>query len=108
MSGRSFGPGPLGARSVPYICMEAWQNIQYQYQYGLILILNIDKSIVLKNRFEQLERYIQCSPMPPDGFQSTFDRIDELSDHLRVLCRTYWRPGPHLAVDETIQRFMGW
>src|SRR5436305_12818679 len=62
---------------------------------------------ISKNRFEQLERYIRCSPMPPGGFHTTFDRVDELSEHLRVLCRKFWRPGPHLAVDETIQRFMG-
>jgi len=62
---------------------------------------------ISRNRFEQLERYIRCSPMPEDGFHTTFDRVDELSEHLRVLCRKFWRPGPHLAVDETIQRFMG-
>ncbi|OCK74316.1 hypothetical protein K432DRAFT_398181 [Lepidopterella palustris CBS 459.81] len=45
--------------------------------------------------------------MPDKGFNTIFDRIDELSEYLRVLYRKYWRPGPHLAVDETIQRFMG-
>ena len=62
---------------------------------------------ILKDRFEQLKRYIRCSPMPPNGFQSTFDRVDKLSKHLRVLYRTYWTLGPYLAVDKTIQRFMG-
>jgi hypothetical protein len=62
---------------------------------------------ISKNRWEQLERYIRCSPILDEGFNTTFDRVDELSEHLRVLCRKYWRPGPHLAVDETIQRFMG-
>ncbi|KAF2802624.1 pea pathogenicity protein, partial [Mytilinidion resinicola] len=45
--------------------------------------------------------------MPQDGFHSIFERIDELSKYLRVRSRMYWTPGPHLAVDETIQRFMG-
>ncbi|OCK74018.1 pathogenicity protein, partial [Lepidopterella palustris CBS 459.81] len=29
------------------------------------------------------------------------------SEHLRVLCRQYYRPGCHLAVDESIERPMG-
>ena len=33
MSGRSFEPRPSGARSVPYICMEAWQYIQYSISF---------------------------------------------------------------------------
>ena len=37
---------------------------------------------MLKNRFEQLERYIRCSPVPEDGFYSTFDRVDELSEYI--------------------------
>jgi len=34
-SGRLFGLRLSGARFVPYICMEAWQNIQYStsFQY---------------------------------------------------------------------------
>ena len=62
---------------------------------------------MLKNRFKQLERYIRCSSMPKDGFHSTFNRVDKLSEHLRVRCQQYQRPSPYLAVDETIQRFMG-
>ena len=47
-----LGQGHQGAWFVPYICMEAWQifNIQYQYQYGLILILNTDKSTARQRR----------------------------------------------------------
>lgn len=41
---------------------------------------------ISKNRFEQLERYIRWSSMPKDGFHSTFNRVDELSEHLRVRC----------------------
>ena len=61
---------------------------------------------ILKNRFKQLERYIQCSSIPEDGFHSTFDCVDELSEHLRVRCQQYWRSGPYLAVNKTIQRFI--
>jgi len=38
---------------------------------------------------------------------TTFDRVDELSEHLRILCRCYYKLGCHFAVDETIERFMG-
>lgn len=57
---------------------------------------------ILKSRFKQLERYIRCSPVLEDGFYTIFDRVDDLSEHLRILCRKFWKPGPHLVVDETI------
>jgi hypothetical protein len=38
---------------------------------------------------------------------TTFDRVDKLSKYLQILCRRYYKPGCHLAVDETIERFMG-
>jgi Transposase IS4 len=45
--------------------------------------------------------------MPKNGFYSIFNRIDKLSKHIRVRYWQYWRPGLYLAVDETIERFMG-
>ena len=65
---------------------------------------------ISKNRFKQIDRYIRCTtPWPEnDGVShTTFDRVDELSEHLRILSRQYYSPGAHLAVDETIERFMG-
>lgn len=59
-----------------------------------------------KNRYKQLDRYIRLSP-PADSYKATFERVEALSEHLRLLCRKYYSPGAHLAVDETIERFMG-
>ena len=39
--------------------------------------------------------------------RTTFDRLNGLSKHLRLSCRKLYTPGTHLAVNETIQRFMG-
>ena len=36
-----------------------------------------------------------------------FNKLEPLNDHLRQAFKQYWTPGTHLAVDETIQRFMG-
>ena len=62
---------------------------------------------ISKNRFQQLKRYIRCSPMPQDGFYTIFNRVDKLSKHLRVLYRKFQRPSLYLAVNKTIQRFIG-
>ena len=34
-------------------------------------------------------------------------KLEPLSDTLRQVFKKYWKTGTHLAVDETIQRFMG-
>ena len=71
---------------------------------------HIVKNYISKNRFQQLDRYFRATETPPnDGntFQSTFDRVDKLSEHLRLMCRKLYDPGAHLTVDETIQRFTG-
>ena len=39
--------------------------------------------------------------------QSPFEKLEPLNEHLRHAFKTYWKAGTHLAVDETIQRFMG-
>lgn len=33
--------------------------------------------------------------------------MDPLTEHLKGAFRTCWAPGPHLTIDETIQRFTG-
>ena len=45
--------------------------------------------------------------MPQDGFHTTFNRVDKLSKHLRVLYHKFQRPSLYLAVNKTIQRFIG-
>ena len=71
---------------------------------------HIVKKYISKNRFQQLDRYIRATkPWPQDdnSSKSTFDRVNDLSEHLRVLCHKLYNPGACLAVDETIQHFMG-
>ena len=62
------------------------------------------------NRWEQLDRYFYCTkPKEQDDtpFQNTFQRVEDLSEHLRLCCRRLYKPGIHLAVDESIERFTG-
>ena len=61
-------------------------------------------------RFQQLDQHFRASPPWPPSDQApktTFTRVDELAEHIRLTCRKLYNPGTHLAVDETIQRFMG-
>ena len=61
-------------------------------------------------RFQQLDRHFRASPPWPKSNKTprtTFDRDDKLAEHIRLTCRMLYTPGTHLAVDETIRRFMG-
>ena len=61
-------------------------------------------------RFQQLARHFRASPPWPKSDKSpksTFDRVHEVAEHIRLTCRRLYNPGTHLAVDETIQRFTG-
>ena len=61
-------------------------------------------------RWQQIDRFFHIStPKRLNGQfkESTFEKLEPLSDHLRVQYKKYWTTGTHLAVDETIQRFMG-
>ena len=65
------------------------------------------KSMSLK-RWQQIDRFFHVSkPLPPGRKVTTFDKLEPLSAHLREAFKKYWKSGTHLAVDETIQRFMG-
>jgi hypothetical protein len=66
----------------------------------------IVKRYIGKNRYKQLDRYIRLSP-PANSYKATFDRVEALSKHLRLLYRKYYSPGAHLAVNKTIERFIG-
>ena len=67
---------------------------------------HIVKRYISKNQYKQLDRYIRLSPSR-STYKATFDRIDALSEYLRLLCQKYYSPGTHLAVDETIKHFIG-
>jgi len=65
---------------------------------------------ILKNRFEQIDRYIRCiTPWPEndDVSHTTFNRVDKLSEHLQILSHQYYSPGAYLTVNKTIKRFIG-
>ena len=67
------------------------------------------ESISLK-RWQQIDRFLHISPpihQDQDHTESLFDKLEPLNDSLRQLFKQYWNTGTHLAVDETIQRFMG-
>jgi hypothetical protein len=38
--------------------------------------------------------------------RTTFDRVNDLSEHLQLSCRKLYTPRTHLAADKTIQHFI--
>ena len=59
-------------------------------------------------RWQQIDRFFHVSkPLKPGQKETTFDKLEPLSTHLQEAFKKYWESGTHLAVDETIQRFMG-
>jgi hypothetical protein len=57
------------------------------------------KKYISKDRFQQLDRYIRATkPRPQDdnSSKSTFNRVNDLSEHLQILCRKLYNPGAHL------------
>jgi hypothetical protein len=70
----------------------------------------IVKNYIGKNRFQQLDYYFWAlQPLPDDTLEprTTFNRINDLSKHVRLLYRKLYTLGTHLAVNKTIQRFTG-
>lgn len=62
------------------------------------------------NRWQQIDRYFYCTtPREEDDepFYNTFERIEELSEYLRLRCRAFYRPGTPLTIDKSIERFTG-
>ena len=71
---------------------------------------HIVKKYISKDRFQQLNRYIRATKPPPQDanpFESTFNRINNLSEHLQVLYRKLYNPSAHITINKTIQRFIG-
>ena len=65
------------------------------------------KHISLK-RWQQIDRFFHISkPTPSSQQESPFVKLEPLSETLRLAFKKYWKPGTHLSVDETIQRFLG-
>lgn len=70
----------------------------------------VRKHIGLK-RWEQIDRFFHVSlphlPNEPDEKESLFEKLEPLNESLRQAFKRHWATGTHLAVDESIQRFMG-
>ena len=64
------------------------------------------KHISLK-RWQQIDRYFHISKPQQSRHKTPFMKLEPLSETLRKAFKKYWKPDTHLAVDETIQRFMG-
>ena len=77
-----------------------WGSLE---DYG---VEHIVKRYISKNRYKQLDCYIRLS-LSRSAYKATFNRVDALSEHLRLLYWKYYSPGAHLAVNETIERFIG-
>jgi len=83
---------------------DYWKDLD---TYG---VAHIVKKYISITRFQQIDRHFRASlPWPKDNKEprTTFDRVKDLGEHIRLRCRQLYCPGTHLAVDETIQRFMG-
>ena len=81
---------------------EYWHK---DFSYGLIHVV---RNFIGLKRFQQINRYFYCTKPREDNneaFQNTFERIWDLSKYLHVLCRKFYTPGIHLAVNKMIKRF---
>ena len=61
---------------------------------------------ISETRWEQIDRFLRIS-QPTSPHPTVFDKLEDLSEHLRHAFKQYWTPGTHLTVDESIQRFQG-
>ena len=57
-------------------------------------------------RWQQIDRFLRIS-QPTSPHPTVFEKLEDLSEHLRHAFKQYWTPGTHLTVDESIQRFQG-
>ena len=77
------------------------------YQATKAGIANWPSNYISRIHFQQLNRYICASSIPDNSFHITFNRVDKLSEHIRVRYWQYQVLGTHLAVNKTIERFIG-
>lgn len=65
-------------------------------------------SCISRDRFLAIDQWLYCEdPRQSTTFTCPFQRIWAVSEHLRKASRRYYKPGIHLAVDESIKRFTG-
>ena len=57
-------------------------------------------------RWQQIDRFLRISKLTSSQ-PTVFEKLEELSEHLRHAFKQYWTIGTHLIVDESIERFQG-
>ena len=57
-------------------------------------------------RWQQIDRFLRISK-PTSSSPTIFEKLEELSEHLRHAFKQYLSIGTHLTVDESILRFQG-
>ena len=72
------------------------------------------RAFIILKRWQQIDRFLHLSipharyPADYSGpKESPFEKLEPVNETLRKRFKLYWKPGTHLAVDETIQRYMG-
>ena len=87
---RDSTKGPLHPMVYDHIGLGRWQQI---------------------DRFLRISKPISSKPISSSSTTSAqltvFEKLEELSEHLRHAFKQYWTIGTHLTVDESIQRFQG-
>ena len=61
---------------------------------------------ISQKRWAQINQFFHLAPTSK-VHRDVFIKADQLSEHLRITFKQYWRTDTHLTVDEFIQRFMG-
>ena len=78
---------------------DYWKNLN---TYGTEHIVKKYIGVV---RFQQLARYFRALlpwPKSDKSPKSTFDRVHEVTKHIRLTCRRLYNPRTYLTVNETI------
>ena len=98
-----------------YIAIHIWMGVHGQL--GVETFWNTDpmkgaihdqvRNHMSLRRWQQIDRFFHISKPSSTQSESPYEKLQPLSNHLRQLFKQYWSPGAHLAIDETIARFMG-
>ena len=98
-----------------YIGVYIWMGVHHESSIESYWSTNANEDSIhyavtkhiSKNRWQQIDRFFHISAPNRRSNQSVFEKLEPLSEHLRLKFKSYWSTGTYLAVDETIQRFMG-
>ena len=82
----------------------------YQKDLDIYGTKYIVKKYITVSRFQQLNRHFRALPPWPESNKTpknTFTRINKLTKYIRLTYRKLYAPRTYLAVNKTIQRFIG-